>query len=146
MFKKFVFFIAILLFYKVPSVFGVQLNSLQIQKQESSQVWDGLNSVEEYKEGYIRRSEVLFLLSIPFIFFSSILATGVHYSIATLNSPFSISKEALIFAGLSSLALVSGLIYVDLTSTPTKHISFNSGSDLRVTYEHLSKISIRMLF
>ena len=133
-----------LIFVAVP-VFSTESTPSQIQGQP--QVWNGTSKIEEYKESSFRRGEVLFFLSIPFIFLSNFLIVGGHYYLATFDNSFKIPKEPLIFMGITSLALVSGLIYIDLSSAPVVLATHSDPIiNFKISYEYLSKLSFKMVF
>ncbi len=67
-----------------------------------------------YEESSFKRSEIIFFLSIPFIFLAHAISLGTIHFIATQDVTFtSFPTEAFFFAGASSLMIAGGIIYLD---------------------------------
>ena len=70
---------------------------------------------EEYHESAFRRGEIIFFLSLPFIIGYELILNQIISSNAAINgqSKGSFSKHSLIYMGITSLALSSGVAYSD---------------------------------
>ena len=71
-----------------------------------------------YEESTIKRGKLIFFISIPFIFliYAAIIST-LHYAADQDSSFPDLPTEPFLFAGLSSLAIVGGIIYLDIQKT-----------------------------
>ena len=75
-----------------------------------------------YEETAFKRSEIIFFLSLPFIFLAHVIAVGTTYYLAEQDETFSgLPTEPFLFAGVSSLMLTGGIIYLDFQKNAQTH-------------------------
>ena len=73
------------------------------------------SSLPGYEESTWKRGKIIFFISIPFIVLAySVAIATTHYAAVQEASFSSLSAEPFLFAGLSSLTIVGGIIYLDI--------------------------------
>ncbi|GMT50345.1 MAG: hypothetical protein IEMM0008_1884 [bacterium] len=69
---------------------------------------------EEYQESSFRRFEIIFFLSLPFVFGYQLLLNQVLASNATINGQSgSLSNQQWLYMGMASLLMATGVAYSD---------------------------------
>ena len=71
-----------------------------------------------YEESAGKRGKLIFFISLPFILLTyTVVVATLHYAADQNNSFSRLPTEPFLFAGLSSLAIVGGIIYLDIQET-----------------------------
>ncbi len=86
---------------------------------------------EEYQESSLRRFEIIFFLSLPFVFGYQILLSQVLASNATINgqSSGSLSNQQWLYMGMASLLMATGVAYSDyLEVSKSRDIDMSASS------------------
>ncbi len=89
---------------------------------------------EDYEESAIKRGEILFFLSIPFVALSYFLVISATYYLGTNDNTFSLPTESIVFASISTVAISIGIIYIDIKKNTTTH---------KINLNHITDHSIR---
>ncbi len=124
------------------SATSVIVEETKTKEYNNNQFKFGLNSLDSkasfYQESIFKRSEIIFFLSIPFLFLINIAIVAATYLLATQETTFSnFPRESFFFISASSIMLAGGIIYFDIQKNKnlSQKTQDNRSLNLRYTYE-----------
>ena len=116
---------------KQPAIFLVLLMSFNLNGFEKEPT-DKLNQTKispEFNkknlenpsetESPLRRAEILFFISVPYIFLTQTAIVALSYYIATKDANFRLPKNTFYYIGATTLLISGGIIYSDYRETQT---------------------------
>ena len=90
-----------------------------------------------YEESALKRSEIIFFLSIPFIFLTHVISLITIYFIATQDITLTkFPTETFFFAGASSLMIAGGIIYLDFKKNQGSLKNIQDDHKLHLRYHY----------